>query len=380
MDREFRIGLFYPSRNGLHFLSPLTLELNLDVLDPASHVSVMGAAERAGLDYVFLADGWGPGGPVSEELGIGDLWLFAPLLAGVLIGASEHIKIITTIHQAFLHPLVIARMGANLDALSGGRWGMNAVSGAGFAPDLIGSTSPTTDHDALYDAAAESMDIALQAWRNQGEVDYHGTYYQAKGRLVGPYPVQHPNPMIVSAGASTAGCEFAGKYASIVFIPGRASPEMIADRRAKIQDAAHRAGRTDTDIKILLHAGVIISDTQAEADALSQRMLDAVSLPAVHEYITRVTKITTYEEIYAQYTEDQLRDLGLTAGTLKMHGDAEHVADQIQELQQRTGCDGLSLSFPIWRPEQIERFGTEVAPILKQRGIWTPAPERNWPW
>ena len=111
----------------------------------------MEAAERAGLDYVFLADGWGPGGPVSEELGIGDLWLFAPLLAGVLIGASEHIKIITTIHQAFLHPLVIARMGANLDALSGGRWGMNAVSGAGFAPDLIGSTSPTTDHDALYD-------------------------------------------------------------------------------------------------------------------------------------------------------------------------------------------------------------------------------------
>ena len=117
--------------------------------------------------------------------------------------------------------------------------------------------------------------------------------------------------MIVSAGASTAGCEFAGKYASIVFIPGRASPEMIADRRAKIQDAAHRAGRADTDIKVLLTPASSSATPKPKPTPSPNACSTPVSLPAVHEYVTRVTKITTYEEIYAQYTEDQLRDLGL---------------------------------------------------------------------
>jgi alkanesulfonate monooxygenase SsuD/methylene tetrahydromethanopterin reductase-like flavin-dependent oxidoreductase (luciferase family) len=94
-----------------------------------------------------------------------------------------------------------------------------------------------------------------------------------------------------------------------------------------------------------------------------------------------VTKgITTYEDIFAQHSEEQLRDLGLTAGTLRLHSDADGVADAIDQLQQTTGCDGLSLSFPIWQPEQIDRFGATVVPLLKERGVWTRAGERGWPW
>ena len=377
---DFRIGLFYPTSTSIHFLSPLAKERNPDVLAAATHARLIQAAERAGLDYAFAADAWGSRGPASTELELGDPMLFAPMLAGILIGASEHIKIITTMHQAMLHPLQIARMGANLDALSGGRWGMNAVSGAGFAPELMKSLAPVSDHDALYDAAAESMEIILQAWHNDGEVDFEGAHYQVKGRLVGPMPVQRPHPLIVSAGASPAGCEFAGKYASVIFIPGRASAEMIADRRGKVAAAAERAG-SEADIRVLLHASIIVGDTQSEAEALGDELLASVDLRAAAELVSTVTRgITTYEEIFAHHSKEELRDLGLTAGTRRIYGDAAYVADQIQELRETTGCDGVSLSFPIWQPEQVERFGTMVGPLLQERGIWSSAASRGWPW
>ena len=380
-DGGFRLGLMYPTTPGLHLLSPLAAERNPDVLAAASHISVIQAAERAGLDYVFAADAWGGRGPASKQLGLSDPMLFAPVLAGILIGASEHIKIITTMHQAMLHPLQIARMGANLDALSGGRWGMNAVSGAGYAPELMKSLAPVSDHDALYDAAAESMEIILQAWHNGGEVDFEGAHYQVKGRLVGPMPVQRPHPLIVSAGASPAGCEFAGKYASALFMPGRARAEMIDDRREKVRLAAERAGRELADARVMLHASILIGETQQEAETLSAELRASVDLRAVHEYLAGVTaQITTFEELFSSYGEDQLRDVGLTAGTRRIHGDPKHVADGIRALKEETSRDGISLSFPLWQPDQIRRFATSVVPLLQADGVWSPADTRGWSW
>jgi FMNH2-dependent dimethyl sulfone monooxygenase len=378
---DFRIGLFYPSSTAAHAMSPLPKERNPDVTLASTHVAVIRAAEAAGLDYAFLADAWSGVGPVHGSMGVSDPRVLAPILAGVLFGASEHIKIITTMHQSWLHPLHIARIGASLDALSEGRWGMNAVSGSGFAPDLVKSVTSITDHDALYAAAGESMDIALQAWENEGEVDFQGEYFQVKGRLIGPSPVQRPHPVIVSAGASPSGCEFAGRYASLAFIPGRASAEVIADRRAQIQAAAERAGRGDVDIKVLLHASIILGDTQQEADAISSELRDSIDLRAVHEWLQGVAGTSmTYDELFSKYTESELRDLGDTGGTVRMHGDADYIADAIQKLQADTGCDGLSLSFPYWQPENIERFGETVTPLLEERNVWTSAPSRGWPW
>ena len=189
----------------MNWLSPLCKELNPDVRSAKTHIAVAQAAERAGLDYMFCADAWGSRGAASTEFELCDPMLMGPILAGVLFGATEHIKVITTIHQLWLHPLQIARIGGNLDALSGGRWGMNAVSGVGFAPELVKSVSTIDNHDDYYASASESMEIVFQAWANDGNVDFSGKYYQARGRLVGPMPVQQPRPVIVSAVASERG-------------------------------------------------------------------------------------------------------------------------------------------------------------------------------
>ena len=378
---EFRIGTFYPSSRTVHCRSTLAVQRNPDVLDAVNHVAYANAAEAAGLDYLFLGDLWGSMGPRSTELEFGDPMVFAPITAAMLFAVTDNIKVITTLHQAWLHPLVIARIGGNLDALSGGRWGMNAVSGVGFNRELLEGVTAVSDHDAFYALASESMEIVQQAWRNDGVVEFEGSYFRVKGRLVGPMPRQQPSPLIVAAGASKAGCEFAGRYASVAFLPGRADATLFADRRERITAAAQRAGRPDANIKLICHAGILIGETQEEAEALWADLRAAVDLRGTYEMVSSTTStITTYQEIFEQHAEEQVRNQGITSGARPIHGGPEEIADAIQELREIDGCDGVSLSFLFWEPQQIQLFAEKVVPLLEHRGVWSPAYKRGWPW
>jgi len=105
-----RIGLFYPDEQIDALLLSPAHERNPDVGSAATHVRIVRAAENGGFDYVFLADGWGPLGPAGSSLGYGDPMMFGPTLAGLLIGVGGHIKIITTLHLPWFHPLHVARI------------------------------------------------------------------------------------------------------------------------------------------------------------------------------------------------------------------------------------------------------------------------------
>jgi alkanesulfonate monooxygenase SsuD/methylene tetrahydromethanopterin reductase-like flavin-dependent oxidoreductase (luciferase family) len=156
---------------------------------------------------------------------------------------------------------------------------------------------------------------------------------------------------------------------------------MIADRREKIRQAAERAGRGPLEVKILVHASVLVRDTMEEAEERSAELRESVEPEAVAEYLAGVMPmITTLREIYDRYSPDELAEIGLTASTVKIHGDPENVADEIQSLKETAGCDGITLSFPVWAPDEIDAFRTTVIPLLEARGIWSSARTRAWAW
>lgn len=370
---RFELGLFYPSARSVHMLSEAAFD-NPDPCVLANHTAMAQAAEQAGLDYAFLADSWGAVGPEAAAIEYMDPVLFAPLVAPVLFAATQRIRIVTTMHLTWLHPLVVARMGACLDQLSGGRWGLNMVAGAGFNEDLAASANPITDHDARYEAADEAIQIILQVWQNRGRVDFDGKHYTVHGGLVGPYPVQQPHPALISAGASGPGRAIASKYASYVFLPGKASKEMITQRKAQIREGAEAAGRDPDDIKFLLHASVLVRETQEEVDEAVRHLRAGVKRSAVAEYMAAMMSgISTYRDVYENYTEDQIAELGLTAGSMPIHGCPDYVAERLAGMKDDLGCDGVSLSFPITRPEEVGRFASLVVPILEKEKVWAPA-------
>lgn len=376
---SLRLGLFYPNARTIHAVSGAASAQNPDVLDLASHIAVARAAEEIGLDYLFMADAWGSYGPTMTRIGLQDPMLIAPILAATLIPVTTKIRLITTLHTSWFDPLLIVRTGAALDCLSGGRWGVNLVSGTGFADPLL-LTDGNLDHDARYVRASEAAEVMTQHW-SRGRVDFAGTHFNRSGALVGPATMQQPRPLIVSAGASPAGCEFAGRYADYIFMPGRTPRDECLRRVNDIRAVAARCGRNAASIKMQMHASIIVRPTAEEARKSSEQLAASVDLQGVAEYLNAVrSNISTYDDIYASLGELQMRQIGSVSGARKMHGDPRQVADAIEHLVGDFGCDGLALSFPCWQPEEILGFGRSVLPILERRGLWAHPRTRNFSW
>ncbi len=375
-----RLGLFYPNASSVHIKSRAVAAANPDLLDFETHRQVAQAAEEIGLDYMFLADSWAPYGPHSRHSGVMDPILLSPMLGMHLLACTKRIRCITTIHTSWFHPLVIARMGGALDAMSNGRWGVNLVTSAGGAEGLAPDVFDTIGHNQRYDRAAEMVEILTQAW-SQDSIDFTGKHFRLQGQLVGPRTTQQPRPLIVSAGASDAGRAFAGRYGDYIFMPGRTALEELRTRLDDIRRVAREHGRPEGAIKLQMHVSVVVRETAAEAQALSDQYAASVDRDITAEYLAEIRgKSTTYDDIYRSLGEVDFRQIGLVSGANKMHGSADEVADQIEVLHRKFGCDGVALTLPIWSPEEIRRLGELVLPRLQAKGIWSPPHTRNWSW
>lgn len=377
---SMRVGLFYPNSSSVHVLSPEVIGKTPDLLDFQTHSDLAQAAERAGFDYAFMADGWGSMGPSARSAAYMDPILLSPLLAVHVLAATKRLRCITTIHTSWFHPLAVARMGGTLDALSKGRWGINIVTGSGFGEKLDKHMFTEVSSEERYARAGEAIEILMRSWSDR-EIDFHGKYFDIDGRLVGPKSSQNPRPLIVSAGASDAGREFAGRYADYIFLPGRTPMEELKKRVADIRRIAAESGRKPNDVKLQVHASVVVRETKAEAKEYSDWIAETVDLKLVAEYLNSVrTSISTYDDIYRSLGELQMRQVGSVAGARKIHGDADEVATHIEMLHRDFGCDGIAVSFPIWSLEELNLFSELVLPRLKEKGIWVEPEDHNWSW
>jgi alkanesulfonate monooxygenase SsuD/methylene tetrahydromethanopterin reductase-like flavin-dependent oxidoreductase (luciferase family) len=215
------------------------------------------------------------------------------------------------------------------------------------------------------------MEILLQAW-SQDRIEFSGKYFSLSGQLIGPRTVQQPKPLIVSAGASKPGRAFAGRYADYVFMPGRTPAPELKSRFGDICDVAERHGRRRSGIKLQMHASIIVRPTHKEAEEVSRWIYDTVDLEMVAEYLRGVrATISTYDDIYASMGELQMREIGAVAGSRKIHGGPDEVANEVEKLHREFGADGLALTFPLGAPTEIRYFADLVLPRLADRGMWS---------
>lgn len=378
-----RVGLFYPNAPSIHVMSAEVARQNPDVTDVRTHIGVAGAAEEIGLDYLFVADGWGGYGrrdPADGDAAAGTgVNITAPIVCAALASVTSYIGLISTIHTSWYHPLLLGRVGAAIDNLSGGRWGVNIVSGSGFTDHLLGGPITDLGHDDRYERAAESVEIARQCWEG-GRLDFHGRHFDLSGEIAGPATVTQP--LIVSAGASEAGRRFAGRYADYIFMPGRTPLDQCRQKVDDIRRIAAEAGRRPEAVQLQMHASVIVGETRAEADDRIAWVRDRVDLAATQRYLTAVRgNISTYDEIYSSMGELAVRDIGMVSGARTCHGTVEEVADQFEILHGEFGAAGVAVTLPCWEPDEIRRFGRLVLPELRRRGLWQPHDARGgWTW
>ena len=172
------------------------------------------AAEAAGFDALIPVARWkGMGGAVNFNHRSWEPFTLAAALAAI----TERIALFSTVHVPTVHPIRLAKEVATIDQIAGGRFCLNIV--AGWNDKEIGMFGvPQKAHDERYDVADDWISLAKRLWTETGEFDYAGPYFSSPGAYSEPKPAQQPHPLVMSAGNSPRGLEFAAKHADLNFV------------------------------------------------------------------------------------------------------------------------------------------------------------------
>ena len=327
-------------------------------------------AERIGFEFQVPFGRWlGHGGPTRFNEDQLDFLTTAAALAPL----TRQILLFSTAHVTYgFHPLHFAKFGATIDYLSGGRWGLNIVTG--WIEDeqaLFGQTFP--DHDLRYEMADEFTTLMKWAWASEEPITYEGEFYKSYGAYVSPKPVRKPRPYLVNAGSSPAGVEFTAKHCDWLFSSGN-----LDKIRAAADAVQERARHYQRQVDTLTTAYIIIEGTDAKAKEVRDWVTAEIDEEATDTFIERATsqphsfapdrRRAPNTRIRQQTGEEAYRDVALGLTAYNVYGSPETVAEQLREVHQKGGQRGVMLSFfdPV---KGLHMFHDEVLPLLRQMGL-----------
>lgn len=134
-------------------------------------------------------------------------------------------------------------MASTIDSISGGRFGVNLVTGWQKPEYEQMGIWPGDDYfSRRYDYLTEYVQVLRDLW-GTGKSDFKGDFFTMNDCRVSPQP---SGPMkVICAGQSDAGMEFSSKYADFNFCFGKGvnTPAAFAPTAARMKAAADKTGR-----------------------------------------------------------------------------------------------------------------------------------------
>lgn len=369
---SFQVGCFFPNGKTGAVFSDHLLDVNPEP-NAASLLQLARSCEGLGLDWVLVADGWVGMDRLSESLQHASPMLHAPTLGAVLASGTEDIGIITTMHTDVHKPAHVARIGASLDAISGGRWGWNIVTDQPNQAALFGQQP--LSHDKRYEVAEEFTEFVKSLWANEDAVDLRGDHFAAKGRLKTPHIVQRPHPLLVNAAASPAGMRFAARHCDML-LTSAPTVEHAAQVRATMNELLAEAGREPHELDVIVTGKCLVRPTQSEADDEWQRIVDRLNLDVALDQMS-----TMYSGDAAMPAREANREqleaaerVAKGAWFNDMIGSPQTIADRLMALRN-VGVSGIAMQFLRWSDSDVRQFAPTLD-ILRANGAWTPPTER----
>ncbi|TCR60798.1 LLM class flavin-dependent oxidoreductase [Bosea sp. BK604] len=372
---------------------------------------VANTAERGKLDFIFLADAVNTfaGMHPSMVLRLEPLTLLAALAM-----STSRIGLAATASTTYTEPYNLARMLASIDHLSGGRVAWNVVTGAFAEAAANFGTAKHPPHEERYAIAEEFVKVAKGLWDSWEEdsfvmdkasgkyvdadkmhvLNHHGKFFQVKGPLNITRPPQG-YPVILQAGASDTGCNFAAAEADVVFVVQQNKDAALAFAN-RLRGLAEQYGRNPAHLKIMPGICPIVGSTEAEARAklaelgalvdpvyamkvLSERTGHDMSVfpldgpvpelpPSTIMQGHAITLAKTARE--RNMTVRELRDfVGMSMGHKLICGSPEQIADELEDWFRAGAGDGFNL-LPPWFPGGMDDFVDHVVPVLQKRGLF----------
>ena len=326
----------------------------------AYNLRVAELLDQAGLEVFFMAQRGGAGfGPARFWSNSLDSFTTA---AGLAM-ATQNLKLISTVHTAFYHPGVVARIGATLDQISHGRWALNIVSGWAES-DFRMLDIPLLEHDKRYAQSTEFVEILQKFW-TEDWFDYTGEYFCINQGTCHPKPAQPPP--LYNAGSSPVGRNFAAQYCDWYFA-GAQSLEQLAQEIADVRALAEQRGR---EVKVIVYLFMLCRDTEEAAQKEVEEIFAHADFESAKDWLETLTGQTvgTVASTLGQglSVEEMLRGVVLGVGSGKLIGTPEHVAQDLAQFQE-AGVDAVGLTFRHVE-EELRDFIDKVLPILERKGV-----------
>ncbi|MBO0802177.1 MAG: NtaA/DmoA family FMN-dependent monooxygenase [Nocardiopsaceae bacterium] len=370
-------------------------------------------ADAAGFDFFFLAEGL----RLREQRGkIHDLDVVGRpntmTVLSALAAVTGHLGLIGTIQATYNEPYEIARQFATLDHLSDGRAGWNVVT----SPDAFTGENfrrgGYLDRGDRYVRAAEFVQACRELWESWTR-DNRPDPFRIKGLnfdISGIFTVPRSpqlHPVILQAGDSDGGREFAAHSADAVFTR-HASYDAGRAFYADVKGRLGRYGRAPESLKVLPGAGFVLGDTPAEAaervryvrrqqvsPQTAIMLLEQVwntdlsafdpdgPLPPFDPDPSAESIIQGRARMYddpvavarkwravAEEKKLSIRDLIIEVTRREtFSGTASQVAEAINRSVQDDACDGF-IMVPYLIPDGLDEFAAKVVPLLAERGVF----------
>jgi alkanesulfonate monooxygenase SsuD/methylene tetrahydromethanopterin reductase-like flavin-dependent oxidoreductase (luciferase family) len=283
-----------------------------------------------------------------------------------LLAATRRINVFCTVHVPLYHPVAAAKQMATADHIGQGRLGINIVCGWNEDEFQMFGVSQH-EHDDRYAQGEEWWSIVKRIWAGDEPFDYNGTYYQLRGVEGSPGPYGAQDPLMMNAGSSPAGRQFAIRHSDMHF-DGVDTPEASLDRIAETKRLAHEHGR---HIQVWTPVGIVCRPTQKDADDYVQYIVDHADRGAIghlaemHAHDARAR--TDPEGLRRRRGNSPIERRALARGAYCAIGDPDTVARELSRLRL-AGLDGLALNFVDYLKE-LPYFAAEVLPRLERLGL-----------
>ncbi|HVX56793.1 MAG TPA: LLM class flavin-dependent oxidoreductase [Candidatus Saccharimonadales bacterium] len=361
LHQPLMLGLFLPVQSGgwSASLLPRTTDWCFDY-----NAALTKRAEQLGFDLVFGLAQWAPKGGYGGISKYREDSLDPFITVAALAAVTERILLISTIHVLFgpWHPLHLAKFGATIDHISGGRWGINVVTG--YAPRearMFGRAH--IEHDRRYEMAGEFTDILNRLWGETENLTLDGKFWSLENAFVTPKP-RFGRPVLVNATGSPTGIAYAAQHSDLVFITSPAGHEIdsaveaLPAHNAMIKAAGAARGRA---LRTIINPMIVCRESDREAERYYRAIVEAADAGAIDGFVSHQQ---SGDAVAWKSHGSKHRALG---GNIQIIGGPEHVVEKLIDLK-RAGCDGIQVAFFDFAPD-LEFFGEAVLPLMYQAGL-----------
>jgi alkanesulfonate monooxygenase len=216
------------------------------VIDPDYLVEISRAHDDGGFDRVLI--GYGAVGPEG--------WA----VAATVLHSTRHLKVMVAHRPGFVQPVLLGRMAATLDHLTGGgRIAIHFITGGDEADQR--REGDFVPHDARYRRTGETMSILRRIWSEHTPFDFEGEFFRYEDAFSSVKPVTPGGIPLYFAGASPPAIAVGAAEADVYAFWGEPRAA-VAKRMETIEEAAAKVGRK---LRYSISLRPIIADTEDEA-------------------------------------------------------------------------------------------------------------------